>query len=212
MVFEQKVTVRFVWRVGVFLPRNKHPLLRLAHGPKTMDAETGDREGKTLEQAYKNLIDLWTAGVRDYNSLLSDYLTANSIFVAAIGFLLSRQPSTLLFVILVVILCSFGILMTLQMAIVLGRYSAQTALWEWKLRGIERSRSWTQPRLFVDLHRLRDLHETLQDQCNDPPDLAPNRALRQHRQWWARREISFPLFFGIFYMFFLLWGLQELVR
>lgn len=63
--------------------------------------------------------------MRDYNSLLSDYLTANSIFVAAIGFLLARQPNTLLLVTLVVILCSFGILMALQMAIVLGRYSAR---------------------------------------------------------------------------------------
>src|SRR5690348_11843691 len=72
-------------------------------------------------------------------------------------------------------------------------YSAQTALREWKLRGIERSKSWTQPALFVDLHRLRDLHETLEDRWNDPPDLPPNRATCQHRQWWARREISFPL-------------------
>src|SRR6476661_11040331 len=155
----------------------------------------GSMDDADPQTTYRHLLDLWTSGVRDYNSLLSDYLTANSIFVAAIGFLLARQPNTLLFVTLVVILCSFGILMALQMAIVLGRYSAQTALWEWRLRGIERSKSWTQPRLFVDLHRLRDLHETLEDRWNDPPDLPPNRATRQHRQWWARREISFPLFF-----------------
>jgi hypothetical protein len=192
---------------------SNNPYWTLTHdGPANMDVEIGGNDGKNLEQTYKNLLDLWTAGVRDYNSLLSDYLTANSIFVAAIGFLLARQPNTLLFVTLVVILCSFGILMALQMAIVLGRYSAQTALWEWRLRGIERSKSWTQPKLFVDLHRLRDLHETLEDQDNDPPGLAPNRATRQHRQWWARREISFPLFFGIAYVFFLFWGLQELLR
>lgn len=29
---------------------------------------------------YRYLLDLWTSGVRDYHSLLSDYLTANSIF------------------------------------------------------------------------------------------------------------------------------------
>lgn len=206
--------VRFVWQFGVSFAGDYRPRRgTLFHdGPNTMDVETSRSEAEALEQAYKSLIDLWTAGVRDYNSLLSDYLTANSIFVAAIGFLLARQPNTLFFVILVVILCGFGILMALQMAIVLGRYSAQTALWEWKLRGIERSKSWTQPALFVDLHRLRDLHETLEDRWNDPPDLPPNRATRQHRQWWARREISFPLFFGIAYLFFLFWGLQELVR
>ena len=47
-----------------------------------------------LERSYENLVSLWTSGVRDYHSLLSDYLTANSIFVAAIGFLLARQPAT----------------------------------------------------------------------------------------------------------------------
>jgi hypothetical protein len=87
------------------------------------------------QTTYHHLIDLWTSGVRDYHSLLSDYLTANSNFVAAIGFLLARQPLTLIFTLLVVILCLFGVLMTLQMAIVLGRFSAQTTLWEWHLRG-----------------------------------------------------------------------------
>jgi len=80
------------------------------------------------ETTYRYLLDLWTSGVRDYHSLLSDYLTANSIFVAAIGFLLARQPLTLIFTLLVIVLCLFGVLMTLQMAIVLGRFSAQTAL------------------------------------------------------------------------------------
>jgi len=62
-----------------------------------MDVKTSRSEGESLEQAYKSLIDLWTAGVRDYNSLLSDYLTANSIFVAAIGFYLpgSQAPFSL---------------------------------------------------------------------------------------------------------------------
>jgi hypothetical protein len=175
-----------------------------------MEVDTSTEECTNAEQTYKNLIDLWTSAVRDYNSLLSDYLTANSIFVAAIGFLLVRPPGSAIFELLIVILCLFGILMALQMAIVLGRYSAQTALWEWRLRGIERNANWTQDRLFLDLHRLRDLHETIEDRGNDPPNLAPNRATRQHRQWWARREISFPLFFGVAYGLFLMWGVTQL--
>jgi hypothetical protein len=160
---------------------------------------------------YRHLLDLWTSGVRDYHSLLSDYLTANSIFVAAIGFLLARQPLTLIFTLLVIILCLFGVLMTLQMAIVLGRFSAQTALWEWHLRGIEGGAQWTQPKLFVDLHRYRDRHEALIETSNDPPVVQPNWALRQHRRWWARREVSFPLFFGTVYLLFLVWSLTQLV-
>jgi hypothetical protein len=163
------------------------------------------------EITYRHLLDLWTSGVRDYHSLLSDYLTANSIFVAAIGFLLARQPLTLIFNVLVIILCLFGVLMTLQMAIVLGRFSAQTTLWEWHLRGIECTHDWRQPKLFIDLYRYRDRHESLTEQGNDPAAMYPTWAVRQHRRWWARREVSFPLFFGTVYVLFLVWSLTQLI-
>lgn len=170
-----------------------------------------DRPGvRDTEHTYDNLIALWTGGVRDYHSLLSDYLMMNSIFVAVIGFLLSHQPMTLLFTLLVIILCTFGVLMALQMAILLGRFSAQNAVWEWQLCAIEKGASWTGLQLFVNLHRFRDLHESLENRENDPPVISPNWAVRRHRQWWARREISFPLFFGTFYVLFLLWGISQL--
>lgn len=49
--------------------------------------------------------------------------TEKSIFTAAIGFILAHQPPTFLFTFLGMILCEFGILMVLQMAIVLERFS-----------------------------------------------------------------------------------------
>ena len=164
----------------------------------------------SLPRTYETLVNLWTSGVRDYHSLLSDYLTANSIFVAAIGYILARQPPTFLFTFLGMILCVFGILMILQMAIVLGRFSAQIALWEWHLQGIEHQASWTQPQLFVSLQQYRELHQPLEDRGNDPPVLHPTWALRQHRQWWAHREYSFPIFFGIAYVLFLAWSVMQL--
>lgn len=179
-----------------------------------MDRPGGPHESdtSTVERTYNNLIRLWTSGVRDYHSLLSDYLTANSIFVAAIGFLLARDLTSMIFIILVIILCTFGVLMAFQMAIVLGRFSAQNTIWEWRLRGIERTGNWNQRGLFVDLHRFRDQQESLQDPENDPPALHPSWAVRRHRQWWARREISFPLFFGIIYALFLLWASLQLLK
>ena len=69
--------------------------------------------------------------------MLSDYLTANSIFVAVIGLIVSRESPTMSLTVLILLLCIFGILLCLQMAIVLGRLSGQNALWEWQLRGIE---------------------------------------------------------------------------
>jgi len=169
-------------------------------------------ESADPQTTYRNLLELWTSGVRDYHSLLSDYLTANSIFVAAIGFLLARESSSLIFTVLVIILCLFGILMVLQMAIVLGRFSAQTSLWEWQLRGIESAGHWKHAKLFVDLHRYRDRHESLEEKGNDPPVVHSTWAIRRHRQWWARREVSFPLFFGIVYLLFLIWSLTQLFR
>src|SRR6476620_6374564 len=98
----------------VIKPRTRH---RQPTQPVTRRGSMDDAEPQTT---YRHLLDLWTSGVRDYHSLLSDYLAANSIFVAAIGFLLARQPLTLIFTLLVIILCLFGVLMTFQMAIVLG--------------------------------------------------------------------------------------------
>jgi hypothetical protein len=175
-----------------------------------MKPDADPTEAGRLERTYKNLIDLWTSGVRDYHSLLSDYLTANSIFVAAIGFLVTQRPASLIFSLLVPVLCVFGLLMTLQMAIVLGRFSAQNDLWEWQLRGIEKAAGWTDRRLFEDLHRFRDRQESLEDKSNEPALLSPNRVLRLHRQWWAHRATTFPLFFGIIYGLFLIWGLTHL--
>ena len=165
-----------------------------------------------VSQTYGNLVNLWTSGVRDYHSLISDYLTANSIFVAAIGYILARQPATFLFTVLGMILCVFGILMVVQMAIVLGRFSAQIALWEWLLRGLEREASSMQPQLFGSLQQYRDHHRALENPHNDPPVLPPTWALRQHRQWWARREFSFPVFFGIAYVLFLAWSIIQLLE
>ena len=163
-----------------------------------------------LDSTYNSLLTLWTSGIRDYHSLLSDYLTANSIFVAAVGFFFARQPVTVLFSIVIIVLCMFGMLMSLQMAIVLGRFSSQNFIWEWRLRGIEQSASWRKPTLFMDLHRFRDQHTQLEQRGFDPPTVYPSWAIRQHRQWWARREISFPLFFGLVYALFIVCGATQL--
>ena len=72
-------------------------------------------------------------------TMLSDYLTANSIFVAVIGLLVSRDTLALPFTLVIVLLSTIGILMSAQMAIVLGRFSGQNALWEWQLQGASRT-------------------------------------------------------------------------
>jgi len=175
-----------------------------------MTPNTNRVDAGNLDPTYSHLVDLWTSGVRDYHSLLGDYLTANSIFVAAIGFLLARQPSTPIFTLLVLVLCVFGILMTLQMAIVLGRFSAQNAVWEWQLRRMEMAPHWTQRQLFSDLHRFMNQQEILEDHEHGPPALYPDWAVRQPRPWWAHRAVSFPFFFAMIYGLFLLWGISQL--
>ncbi len=166
----------------------------------------------TLESTYNHLLTLWTSGVRDYHTMLSDYLTANSIFVAVIALLVSRESLALPFTMLIILLCVFGVLMCLQMAIVLGRFSGQNALWAWQLRGIERDSRWSEQKLMTNVYRLHEAQESIEDQLNEPPVFEPNWAFRQHRQWWAHRAISFPWFFGSVYVLFLLWAGTQLLR
>lgn len=167
-----------------------------------------------LKPAYDHLITLWTSGVRDYHSMLSDYLTANSIFVAVIGLIVSRESPamSLSLTVLILLLCTFGILLCLQMAIVLGRLSGQNALWEWKLRGIELAQEWQGHKLVTGLYRLHEARQPVEDLRNEPPVFKPNWAFRQHRQWWAHRSVSFPWFFGAVYGLFLIWGVIHLFR
>jgi hypothetical protein len=173
-------------------------------------SETGG--DASLRAAYEHLLTLWTSGVRDYHSMLSDYLTANSIFVAVIGLLVSRESLALPITILIVLLCIFGLLLSLQMAIVLGRFSGQNALWEWQLRGIEQAPQWGGQKLLTGLYQLHESRQPIRDQRNDPPVFEANWAFRQHRQWWAHRAVSFPWFFGSVYSLFLLWAAIQLFR
>jgi len=170
------------------------------------------RERASLESTYDHLITLWTSGVRDYHTMLSDYLTAHSIFVAVIGLIVSREPLHLSFTVLIALLCAFGVLMCLQMAIVLGRLSGQNALWEWRLRGLEQSPDWDRQKLVTSLYQLHETRQSIQDPRNEPPVFLPNWAFRQHRQWWAHRAVSFPWFFGSVYGVFFFWAGTQLIR
>lgn len=170
-----------------------------------------ERGRDTMQSDYNHLLTLWTSGVRDYHTMLSDYLTANSIFVAVIGLLVSRESQALPFTIVIVLLSVIGILMSVQMAIVLGRFSGQNALWEWQLRGIEALPDWQERKPVSSLYRLREHREAIVDEANEPSVFEPSWAFRQHRQWWAHRAVSFPWFFGTVYGLFLLWGLIQLV-
>jgi len=165
-----------------------------------------------LDSTYGHLLTLWTSGARDYHTMLSDYLTANSIFVAVIGLILSRGEQELSFTVLIILLCVFGVLLCFQMAIVLGRLSCQNALWEWRLRGIEQDPEWHEEKLVTGLHRLHESRRPIEDRRNEPPTFEPNWAFRQHRQWWAHRAISFPWFFGSVYALLLVWSVTRLVN
>lgn len=165
-----------------------------------------------LERSYQDLLLLWTSGIRDFQTLLTGYLTANSIFVAAIGFLMAHEPATRVIYTFLSVLCIFGVLITLQMAIVLGRFDTQNAFWEWRLRGIERSPGWSRMTPLEDYFSLKDTKQVLSDPQNVPSTFHPSWPLRVHRQWWAHRAVSFPLFFGIIYGMFLIWGVAQLLR
>jgi hypothetical protein len=128
-----------------------------------MNSNANQRNEQSLEHSYQNLLNLWTSGIQDDHRLLSDYSTANSIFVAATAFLVTRQPASLTFSLLVLILSVFVILITLQMGIVLGRFSLQNELWVWQLRGIERKAEWEYSKFCDDLYWLKHRDESIKD-------------------------------------------------
>jgi len=178
-----------------------------------VSSETRTTQGESgLKETYDHLLTLWTSGVRDYHSMLSDYLTANSIFVAVIGLIVSRESLATSLTVLILLLCIFGILLSLQMAIVLGRLSGQNALWEWQLRGIELAPEWQGQKLITGLYRLHETRQMIEDPRNEPPVFKPNWAFRQHRQWWAHRAVSFPWFFGCVYGLFFIWAVTHLQK
>ncbi len=166
----------------------------------------------SLASTYERLLTLWTSGVRDYHSMLSDYLTANSIFVAVIGLIVSRESLAWSFTVLIGLLCVFGILLCLQMAIVLGRLSGQNALWEWQLRGIELAEGWQGQKLITGLYQLHETRRSIENPKNVPAVFTPNWAFRRHRQWWAHRAISFPWFFGCVYGLFFIWAVTQFIH
>ncbi len=178
--------------------------------PSQTGGAAGQEAGQSAE-TYAHLVTLWTSGVRDYHSLLSAYLLAHSIFVAVIGLFVSQHPMGRALNVVIAMLSLFGILLCLQMAIVLGRFSAQNSFWEWQLRGIEGKASWPGRKLLSGLHWLRQRHEPWAEPGNDPPTFQPTWAFRTHRQWWAHRAVSFPLFFGSVYGLFLVWSVAQAV-
>ncbi|HXZ84701.1 MAG TPA: hypothetical protein VEI82_04340 [Myxococcota bacterium] len=171
-----------------------------------------DSEKADLRSTYEQLLGLFTSGVRDYHSMLSDYLTANSIFVAVIGLLISRDSSAVAFALLVALLSVFGLLLCWQMAIVLGRMSGQNAFWEWQLRGIERDPAWSGRELLGDIYQLHERRLPVRDPRNEPQVFEPNWAFRQRRRWWAHRAVSFPFFFACVYAVFLFWTAAQAIR
>src|ERR1043165_1038807 len=120
---------------------------------------------------YRHLLDLWTSGVRDYHSLLSDYLTANSIFVAAIGLLLARQPLTLIFTLLVIIL-------PLRRA-----HDIANGHRAWPFLGANLPVGMASPR-----YRRRCPVEAAETFCRSPPIPGPARNPRGEGQRPARRS------------------------
>lgn len=181
-------------------------------GGPLVESKRTQQDRATLESTYDHLITLWTSGVRDYHAMLSDYLTANSIFVAVIGLIVSRESPAMSFTVLILLLGIFGILLCLQMAIVLGRLSGQNALWEWEMRGIELAQEWQGQRLIMGLYQLHETRQSIENLRNEPTVFTPNWAFRQHRQWWAHRAVSFPWFFGCVYGVFLVWAVTQLFR
>lgn len=158
---------------------------------------------------YASLLNLWSSGIRDYHSLFSAYLTANSIFVAATLLLFKELFSVctgLLFLIGFLAVCIVGCLIALQMAIALSRFSAQNALIGWRIRSIERGFDNERVKILTDIWAFREKRKSFHDSDNDPQCFKPNRAIRIHRKRWAIRAKLLPWLFLAVYSLCMICG------
>lgn len=172
---------------------------------ETTQPNAGQAKDHVQNEEYTHLLNLWSNGVRDYHSLMSAYLTANSLLVAAIGLGFSQRATSQneLDMQLPVALCLAGIVVAFQMGLALRRFSAQNALWEWKLR--DRENSIQQNGLFTELYQFakKQTPLTAQSEQTKPRTFRPKWATRVQRHWWARRSAVLPWVFGGVYAFFL---------
>lgn len=156
-----------------------------------------------LEKDYEMLISLWSNGVRDYHSLFSGYLTANSIFVAAVLLLfkeLCSSPDNLIIKLGILIISAFGAFIAFQMAVALGRFSAQNALIEWRARKIEYGSSWKRFKILSDIREVKENQNGIHDEESIPKLFMPNWALRVHRKKYAGRSQLLPKLFILLYL------------
>lgn len=168
--------------------------------PQTKDDENIDME------IYILLTNLRSSGNRDYHSLTSTYLIANSIFMSGVWILLNQ--GSVFGYCASIILSILGLILCLQMFIAQGRLRAQNMYWEKILREIENKPNWKKQKNFSNLKDIMDAKNKLGEEV----DWSVKFAIKHHKKIWASRMKLMPWLFGIIFILSLGWGLYNIVN
>ena len=175
----------------------------MANGKHSHPGESAaaPRANLRKDKDYETLAMLWSAGVGHYHSLFYSYLTAHAFFVAAATVTLAvlAQQHEILLLIVLTLVCLLGVFIGFQMAVALGRFSAENVMFEYRLRGLEHQEGFDRARIFTDLWNFRENVMPV----NIPgleTQFKPKWPIRVHRRWFGYRSRTLPWVLIIFYV------------
>jgi len=164
-------------------------------------------------------VNLWTSGIRDYHSLTSTYVTANSFLITALAFLLKDIPngdgSDKLIPSLAI--CIVGLYLVLQMYFAQSRFRAQNIYWEFNLIKLEneskcdckkksRRPIFTRWKQFMECGCDKNMVEFLDREYEK------DFGMKHHRSWFAQRMKTFPLIFACIYLFMISFIIKQWIQ
>lgn len=149
---------------------------------------------------YSELITLWTTGRREYHRLTATYVTANSLLIASISFLMKDVKQSEL---LISIISIIGLLLCLNFKVAQERLSGENYYWERNLRIYERNNEKDETKLFVILDNLMNEENFVLPAVGEEPPMVRNYGMKHHRKPFLRRMKMYPAFFGLIYGLFI---------
>ena len=153
---------------------------------------------------YESLITLWTTGRREYHRLTATYVTANSLLIASISFLMKNVSKGEF---MVFFISCIGLFLCFNMKVAQSRLSGENYYWERNLRIIEYKKRIKNKRekeevplshnLFSELKKLMNEENFHLKKEYGEEIMYRNYGMVLHKKCYARRMKLYPTIFGI---------------
>lgn len=167
---------------------------------------------------YDSLLPLWIGGKREYHRLTATYVTANSLLITSISFLM-KDVAKSEFVVLII--SCIGLFLCFNMKVAQSRLSGENYYWERNLRIIEykkRKKGENEKKevplshnLFSDLNKLMNNENFSLDKEHGEGIMYRNYGMVLHNKRYARRMKLYPPIFGSIFGLFITYLFAKLI-